>query len=149
MKPLISKVLMMLVAVTVFTPFAMAQAAPEAAPQNNAAQAADDDRLPFMHQEDEHQNPASSSESVSTGSIIFKTFGAMLIIVGLIFFGAWGLKKFGFGPKSAADNNAPELTILSTVTVGSGHGLKHQIRQSNAAGRLYAAVIYTAGRWRR
>jgi flagellar biogenesis protein FliO len=96
-----------------------AESAPAA--QTSAETMGDDDRLPFMHQEDgEHAAVPSSSESVSTGGIILKTFGAMLIIVGLIFFGAWGLKKFGYGPKSSKESDAPELSVISSITVGSG-----------------------------
>ena len=74
------------------------------------------DRLPFM--KSEH---SSASQEPSTGGLLVKTFGAMLLIVGLIFFGAWGLKKFGFGVfKPNAKDDAPDLTILSSVSLGSG-----------------------------
>ncbi len=113
----ISKIILLLTVWMVFTPFVMAQTAAENAPAESSTQsAATDDRLPFMP----HEEARESADSVGTGGIIIKTFGAMLIIVGLIFFAAWGLKKFGFGNKSAANADAPELTIVSTVTVGSG-----------------------------
>ncbi len=113
----ISKIVLLLTVWMVFTPFTLAQATQENAPADTGAQTASgDDRLPFMP----HEEAKDSADSVGTGSIILKTFGAMLIIVGLIFFAAWGLKKFGFGNKSNANADAPELTIVSTVTVGSG-----------------------------
>src|SRR5882757_8191689 len=71
---------------------------------NSGANPSADDKLPFMP----HEESRDSAETVSTGGIVIKTFGAMLIIVGLIFFAAWGLKKFGFGPKSSANPDAPE-----------------------------------------
>lgn len=122
--------MMLLAAWAVFTPFALAQTAPGTAntppPANTAAETAaidaanaanaGDDRLPFMR----HEETSEPADSAGTGGIILKTFGAMLIIVGLIFFAAWGLKKFGFGTRSSANSDAPELAIVSTVTVGSG-----------------------------
>lgn len=95
-------------------------------PQSSDAPAAqntevmgENDRLPFM----QHEKSADAADSGS-GSLLLRTLGAMLLIVGIIFFGAWGLKKFGFGnvkPNSA--ENAPELTILSTVTPTNGSTL--------------------------
>ena len=111
---------MLFVVWVALTPLAPAQTpaekAPENAPAESAQTSASDDRLPFMP----HEEARGTADSVGTGGIILKTFGAMLIIVGLIFFAAWGLKKFGFGPKASADSDAPELAIVSTVTVGSG-----------------------------
>jgi flagellar biogenesis protein FliO len=108
-------IMMLFLLSTVLAPFAFAQSAPaeSGAP---AAATHDDERLPFM----QHENAPESTDSVSTGGIILKTFGAMLIIVGLIFFVAWGLKKFGYGNKASSKADAPELAIVSTVTVGSG-----------------------------
>jgi flagellar biogenesis protein FliO len=148
--PLLSKLILLLMTMAVLTLPAMAQnkqkAASNTAPAQNAqnsqkaasntvapaqpaqvAQAtqttqagqagpmAEDEKITFMQQEEAH-----STENVSTGGIIFKTLGAMLIVVGLIFFGAWGLKKFGFGNKAGAQADTPELSVVSSVTVGSG-----------------------------
>jgi flagellar biosynthetic protein FliO len=110
-------IMMLFLLSTVLAPFAFAQNAPADNSANSAPAAAqDDDRLPFM----QHENAPESADSAGTGGIILKTFGAMLIIVGLIFFAAWGLKKFGFGSKASSKADAPELAIVSTVTVGSG-----------------------------
>jgi flagellar biogenesis protein FliO len=89
-----------------------------AAPVNGAEPMGPEDKIAFM-QTDSVQ--PQSSEGISTGGLIIKTLGAMLLIVGLLFFGAWGLKKTGFGGlKSATPADAPELTIVSSVTVGNG-----------------------------
>ncbi len=101
-------------------------AAPTGDEQSNQAAPAmgDDDRLPFM--QDEHA-AAPAAES-STGSLLLRTTGAMLLIVGLIFFGAWGVKKFGgkfglFQSVAAAKPDAPDLIVLNTVSVGTGRTL--------------------------
>ena len=46
----------------------------------------------------------------------------MLLIVGLIFFGAWGLKKLGFGnSKAKSVEDAPDLDdSYHSVSLGSG-----------------------------
>lgn len=90
------------------------------APPVQSAEVMDEnERLPFM----QHEKSADTADS-SSGSLLLRTLGAMLLIVGIIFFGAWGLKKFGFGnQKSNAVENAPELVILSTVTPMSGSTL--------------------------
>ncbi len=115
--------MMLLVTSAVFTPLAFSQSADPArpadtaAPNANSEAAAADEKLPFMQQAEESRDPGS----VSTGGLIFKTVGAMLIVIGIIFFGAWGLKKFGFGGlRSGANADAPELSIVSSVTVGNG-----------------------------
>jgi flagellar biogenesis protein FliO len=115
---LISKLMMLMLIGVVSTPLALSQT--QTAPDDPAASTATetapaDDRLPFMQHEEGRE-----TGSASTSGIILKTFGALLIIVGLIFFAAWGLKKLGYGPKSSSKPDAPELAIISTVTVGSG-----------------------------
>jgi flagellar biogenesis protein FliO len=121
MKTLILKLTMLLAVSAAFTPLAFSQSAPGTADNlpnsnSNSEAMAADEKLPFMQQE-ESRDPGS----VSTGGIIFKTLGAMLIVIGIIFFGAWGLKKFGFGGlRPGANADAPELSIVSSVTVGNG-----------------------------
>ena len=76
----------------------------------------ENDRLPFMQTE----NAAANNEP-SSGGLLIRTLGAMILIVGLIFFGAWGLKKMGIGNfKSDPGDDAPNLAILSSVSLGSG-----------------------------
>jgi flagellar biogenesis protein FliO len=76
----------------------------------------EDDRLPFMQNQE-----SQAAQEPGSGSLLLKTLGAMLIVVGLIFGGAWGLKKLGFGnfnQKNAADDL--DLAILTSVSLGSG-----------------------------
>lgn len=76
----------------------------------------EDDRLEFMQNKDS----AESGEPTS-GGLLLKTFGAMFLIIGLLFFGAWGAKKYGlFGSKTLASEDAPDLKIMSTVAVAGG-----------------------------
>lgn len=76
----------------------------------------ENDRLSFMQAEHVPETPEPTS-----GGLLLKTIGAMLLVVGLIFFGAWGAKKLGFGgPKPGNSPENLELTILSTVSMGSG-----------------------------
>ena len=79
-----------------------------------------DDRLPFMQTE----QTASAPAEPSTGGLLIKSLGAMILIIGLIFFGAWGLKKFGFGKFKNIDSaDAPSLSIVSTLSVGTNCSL--------------------------
>lgn len=79
-----------------------------------------DDKLPFMQKE---QTAAAPTEP-STGGLLIKSLGAMLLIIGLIFFGAWGLKKFGFGKFRINESaDSPTLSIVSTVSVGTNCNL--------------------------
>jgi flagellar biogenesis protein FliO len=79
----------------------------------------ENDRLPFMQSEEIAQTAEPSS-----GGMMVKTLGSMLLIIGLLFFGAWGIKKFGlFGVKNGDAENSPELKITSTVSVANGQTL--------------------------
>ena len=110
---------------------AQTPAASPAAPTNNeqgnpsaAPAMSDDDRLPFM--QDEHA--AATTAQSSVGGLLLRTVGAMLLIVGLIFFGAWMVKKFGanfglFQSGAVAKPDAPDLIVLNSVTVGTGRTL--------------------------
>ena len=109
------KILSLLLSLVLCAPicFAQANTTPN---QNEITQ--ENDHLPFM-QNTEQQ--AAETKEPSTGGLLLKTLGAMLLIVGLIFVGAWTLKKFGFGNvKSSASAEVPDLTILSSVSLGSG-----------------------------
>ena len=93
--------------------------AQETASQPNAQNVeimGENDRLPFMQNDQTAANPEPTS-----GNMLFKTFGAMFLIVGLLFFGAWGVKKYGlFGVKTVVSEDAPDLKIMSSVSVASG-----------------------------
>lgn len=76
----------------------------------------DDDRLPFMQNDQTQSMPEPSS-----GGLLLKTLGAMMLIVGLIFGGAWGAKKLGFGnSNSKGSEDDLNLTVLHSVSLGSG-----------------------------
>jgi flagellar biogenesis protein FliO len=76
----------------------------------------DSDRLPFMQQE---QAPAY--QEPSSGSLVLKTLGSLLVIVGLIFVGAWGAKKLGLGGVRSGDaSGKADLAMLSSISLGSG-----------------------------
>ena len=95
-----------------------ASAPQPATTSNNEVWGEGDDHLPFMQQERER------APEPSTFGLIFRTFGAMLIIVGLIFFGAWGMKKFNLVNLGARSNiESPELSVLKTVSIGSNRTL--------------------------
>lgn len=98
-----------------FEIFAQDQKNAEQTVQKTAEAMSEDDRLPFM------QTEQNAKEEASTIGIMAKTFGAMILIVGLIFVGAWGLKKFGFANSSTnLLSDAPELSVLSTISLGNG-----------------------------
>ena len=92
----------------------------EKSAQNQTEQAQEDgDRLPFMQNRTEKKY-----EPPGTGSLLLKTLGAMILIVGLIFAGAWVLKKLGYGGiKSIDSEDIPALAILSKVSTGNGQTL--------------------------
>lgn len=108
--------LLLIIAALASISFAQAETPDKPEQKNqNAPVFGENDRLPFMQTEQMHD----SNEPSSSG-LLFKTLGAMLLIVGLIFFGAWGLKKLGFGgTKADLTTNAPDLAVLSTVSLGT------------------------------
>lgn len=76
-----------------------------------------DDHLPFMQSSEQ---TAVAPAEPSTGGLLIKSLGAMLLIIGLIFFGAWGLKKFGYGKfRTNESADSPTLSIVSTLSVGT------------------------------
>lgn len=86
----------------------------------NAEPLGEDESIPFMRE----QEKEAQTSGVSTGGLLVKTLGAMLLIVGLIFFGAWGLKKVGFNPlKKQSKGDMPDLSVLSSVSLGTNRTL--------------------------
>lgn len=84
--------------------------------KQNAGVMTESDRLPFM-QTDE----ISTTEEPGTGGMMIKTFGSLFLIIGLLFFGAWGVKKYGlFGINLGATENSPELKVTSSVSIANG-----------------------------
>lgn len=118
MKLLLKKTIACLVLLTACAAVCLAQPASgdnQPARQTNEV-LGENERLPFMQADD-----SAEQEEPSSGSLLVRTLGAMILIVGLIFFGAWGLKKLGFGNlKTGGGADTPELTILSTVSLGGG-----------------------------
>jgi flagellar biogenesis protein FliO len=88
--------------------------------QPSAVPFGEEDSIPFMRE----QEKEAQTSGVSTGGLLIKTLGAMFLIVGLIFFGAWGLKKVGFNPlKKNVETDAPDLAVLSSVSLGTNRTL--------------------------
>lgn len=117
MKRIFPKILILSLILTSLVSIGFAQNANNSTPnQQNTEILGENDRLPFMQTE---QNPESTEPS--SGGLLLKTIGAMLLIVGIIFLGTWGAKKLGFGGiKSTSSGDDLELAILSTVSLGNG-----------------------------
>lgn len=54
----------------------------------------------------------------SISTLLFRTFGALLLIVGLIAASGWGLRKFGFARQKGKGEEAHSLTVVNTVALG-------------------------------
>jgi flagellar biosynthetic protein FliO len=79
----------------------------------------DYERLPFMEQprdEDGAQAPGAAG-------LLVRTLGALCLIVGLIAAAAWGLRRFGGAQFSGSSEDAPELTVLATLSLGNQRSL--------------------------
>ena len=108
----------------------LAQTANPAASENTANQPTaaaepmrEDERIPFMA-EDEKAGGNSSSTAPSAGGLIIRTLGALCLVGGLIFAGAWGLKKFGgYGFGKTEESAAGALSVVSSVTLGANRTL--------------------------
>ncbi len=100
-----------------FASIGFSQPADASKPETPAAEPmGENDRLPFMQQTETADSPEPSS-----GGLLLKTVGAMLLVVALIFVGAWVAKKAGFGgSKSTGTPDDPALAVLTSVTIGSG-----------------------------
>ena len=78
-----------------------------------------DERLPFM---DEEQRSANA-EAPSTMGLLARTFGALLLIIGLIVAAAYGMRRFGGARFGAPRQDAPELSVLTSVALGDRRSL--------------------------
>lgn len=75
------------------------------------------DSLPFMQK----KSPETPVQETSSSSILTKTLGALFVVLGVLFFGVWGLKKAGIiKPSNQLSENSPELSILSSVSPQNG-----------------------------
>jgi flagellar biogenesis protein FliO len=79
----------------------------------------EDDHLPFMRQDP----TAQPEDEPSSASLMAKSLGALMLVVGLIFFGAWGAKKLGFGNTKPEAADAVDLYVVNTLSLGSGRSL--------------------------
>jgi flagellar protein FliO/FliZ len=65
----------------------------------------------------------STAEAPSVFGLVIRTFGALALIVGLIVAIAYGIRKFG-GPRfGATRDDSPELSVLSSVSLGDKRSL--------------------------
>jgi flagellar biosynthetic protein FliO len=90
-------------------------ASPQVTPESPVAPA--NDHLPFMKADE------TAVEAPSTGGLLIRTLGALLLIVGLIIGGAWALKRFAGNRFNTKSDEGPALTVLSTVSLGDRRSL--------------------------
>jgi flagellar biosynthetic protein FliO len=95
-----------------------AEPTPAAPPTRSEENGEENDRLAFMAEEH-----APASEAPSTFGLLSRTFGALLLIVGLIFGASWGLKRYGGARFGALHEDSPALSVLSTVALGDRRSL--------------------------
>lgn len=114
MKNIGAKLLFVLLLCAVFTTNFYAQNADKTAENQAVETLGEDERLPFM-QSEQH----SAANEPTSGGLLLKTFGAMLLIIGLLFGGAWTARKMGFGNLKATDTNE-DLKVLSSISLGNG-----------------------------
>lgn len=88
---------------------------PAPLPQASIEPLGENEPIPFMRSE---QTPAT--EEPSSAGLLLKTVGSMVFIVGLIFVGAWGAKKLGYGNKSTASGDSTQLSVITSVSLGNG-----------------------------
>lgn len=81
------------------------------------------ENLPFM-QSKENQSSSSNSSTASSLGMMMRTVGALALIIGLIVFAGWGVRKFG-GSRFSMNNSKEEskLSVLSTVPLGNNRSL--------------------------
>lgn len=79
----------------------------------------DAERLPFM----EHTRDEDEAQAPSAAGLLVRTLGALCLIIGLIAAAAWGLRRFGSARFGGASEDAPELTVLSTLSLGNQRSL--------------------------
>lgn len=92
---------------------------PESTPTADARPPQEAERLPFTLDEAK----GASVEAPSASGLLLRTLGALLLIVGLIVGAGWGLRRFGGARFGAARKEAPELTVLSSVSLGNRRSL--------------------------
>lgn len=93
------------------------QQVPVATPQSQPV-ADNNERLPFMVQNDHEQDA-----SPSVAGLLFKTVGALLLIVGLIVAVSWGMKRFAGARFGSPKEDAPQLALLNSLSLGDRRSL--------------------------
>ena len=88
---------------------------PAPTPQASIEPLGENEPIPFMRSEQ-----AAATEEPSSAGLLLKTVGSMVFIVGLIFIGAWGAKKLGYGHKAAIPGDSTQLSVLTSVSLGNG-----------------------------
>lgn len=98
----------------------LAAASPSPSATSESAETmGENDRLPFMQNQ-----PGTVAEETSSAGLFLKTLGAMLLIIGLIFGGAWLARKFGFSNSQPGEQDpAHALAMMRTVALGTGRSI--------------------------
>lgn len=91
-----------------------ATAAPVSTPEKQ-----EDDKLAFMNTPE--RDPRESAPGA--GGLLLRTFAALLLIVGLIVAAAWTLKRLGGARFGTPKDNAPELAVLNSLSLGDKRSL--------------------------
>jgi flagellar biosynthetic protein FliO len=78
-----------------------------------------DEPLPFMTQSENNVH----AEAPSTGGLMLRTVGALLLIVGLIVAVSWGIKRFGGARFGTPSDTAPALAVLNSLSLGERRSL--------------------------
>lgn len=93
-------------------------AAPATSPTAMPSDAPDDDRLPFMLGPDRDTH----AESPSAIGLLARTFGALLLVIGLLIGGTWALRRVKGSPFAASRDDA-RLTVVKTINIGDRRSL--------------------------
>jgi flagellar biosynthetic protein FliO len=78
-----------------------------------------DDHIPFMAD----TRAVTETEGPSAAGLLVRALGALLIIVGLIAAGGWGLRRLGATRSTGQRADAPDLAVLATVPLGDRRAL--------------------------
>ena len=84
-----------------------------------ATQSAAEDRLPFMT----NNQPDNAEQAPSAAGLLVRTLGALVLILGLIVAVAWGLKRFAGGRFGSPGEDAPQLAVLNSLSLGAKRSL--------------------------
>jgi flagellar biosynthetic protein FliO len=88
-------------------------------PSTNAVANSDEDRLPFM-QNDQQTN---KRDQPSTIGLLIRTLGALSLIVGLIVAASWGMRRFGGTHFTKNNEIASIVKVISTIPLGDRRSL--------------------------